>query len=40
MPCHNWQHPALHMPGFYENVISGFGKEREMGVLQTSLVRV
>ena len=38
IPCHNWQHPALHMPGFHENVLSCIEKESEMGVLRTSLL--
>ena len=40
IPCHNWRHPALHMPGFHKNVLSCIGKEREMSVLQASLLCV
>jgi hypothetical protein len=31
---------AMHMPWVYKNVHSIFGKKREMGVLQTSLLCV
>ena len=27
IPCHNWQHPALHMLIFHENVLSCIGKK-------------
>jgi hypothetical protein len=37
IPCHNWWHTILHMPGLHENVISSIGKKREMSVLRTSL---
>jgi len=39
-PCHIWQYPTLHMPRFHKNILSCIGKEREMGVLQTSLLGV
>ena len=34
----NWQHLTLHMFGCHKNVLLGFGKEMETGLLQTSLL--
>ena len=36
--CHNCEHATLYVPWLHENVISVFGKERKMDVLQTSLL--
>ena len=27
-PCHSWQHPILHMPGFHENILSCIGERK------------
>lgn len=34
----NWQHPTMHMLEIHQNVIRGFGKEREMVVLHKPLL--
>ena len=36
----NWQHTTLHMHGNHKNILVRFGKEKEMGILQTFILCV
>ena len=40
LSCYHWRHPTMQMPGLHQNVLSNFGKEKDMGKLQTSLIHV